>query len=249
MNALIKKDERLLHKVESFPIKGFLETSLLDWCGKLSAVLFLPGCNFRCPYCHNTELVLQPHKLPDVSMDYVLRRLRKFKGWIDGIVVTGGEPTLQPALPSFIRRIKKKNWLVKLDTNGSNIDMLKQLIDEQLLDCVALDIKAPLNEVDYYRATGRCFIIESIKECLELLKSSNIDYELRTTVCPGLIDKKKLKQLLPQIKGAKRLVLQNFRPSQTIDSRLQHLMPYPKEYMQELGQMSEGYVNELRVVE
>ena len=226
---------------------------MLDWWGKIAAVLFLPGCNFRCPYCHNPELASNPNALPDIPLENILVRLSKFKGWIDGIVITGGEPTQHNNLPDFIRRIKQGSvtqdaWPVKLDTNGSHPDMLAQLLEDDMLDYVALDVKAPLNELDYQRATGRGAKVEAIRECIQLLKASGLDYELRTTVCPTLLDKTKLKQLLNQIKGAKRLVLQNFKPAQVLDANFQQLKPYPKEYIHELGQMSEKYVGELRLV-
>ncbi len=221
---------------------------MLDWWGKIASVLFLPGCNFRCPYCHNPELAHNPDALPDIPLENVLVRLGKFKGWIDGVVITGGEPTLKDELPAIIRQIKQKNWPVKLDTNGSRPDMLARLLAEGLLNYVALDVKAPLNELDYQRATGRGAKVEAIRECIDLLKASGLDYELRTTVCPTLLDKTKLKQLLDQIKGAKRLVLQNFKPAQALDANFQQLKPYSKEYIQELGQLSEKYVQELRLV-
>ncbi len=239
--------------MDDFYIKGFIETSMLDWWGNIASVLFLPGCNFRCPYCHNHELAHNPNALPDIPLEKVLARLSRFKGWIDGIVITGGEPTLHNNLPDIIRRIKQGSvtqdaWLVKLDTNGSNPDMLAQLLDEGLLDYVAMDVKAPLNELDYQRATGCGAKVESVRECIDLLKNSGLDYELRTTVCPTLLDKPKLKQLLDQIKGAKRLVLQNFKPAQVLDPDFQQIKPYSKEFIHELGQMSEKYVGCLRLV-
>lgn len=229
-------------------VKGFIENSMLDWWGKLVAVIFLPGCNFRCPYCHNPDLVLNPQDLPDIPLEYIFDRLAKFSNWIDGVVVTGGEPTLSPDLPDIVRRIVKAGLPAKLDTNGSHPKMLAQLLEEGLLDYVALDVKAPLNELDYQRATGRGAKVEDIKESINLLKNSGIEYELRTTVCPSLLDEAKLKQLLQQIKGVKRLVLQNFKPSQLINPEYEDIKPYSKEYIQKLGRMSEEYVGELRLV-
>lgn len=234
--------------MESLHIKGFLENSMLDWWGKLVAVLFLPGCNFRCPYCHNPALVLNPQDLPDIPLEHIFSRLAKSGGWIDGVVITGGEPTLSTDLPQLIRQIRKAGFPVKLDTNGSNPVMLTQLLEEGLLDYVALDVKAPLNELDYQRATGQGSKVADIAESINLLKNSGIDYELRTTVCPSLLDEAKLKQLLVQIKGAKRLVLQNFKPSKLINPDYEDIKPYSKEYIQELGKMSEEYVGELRLV-
>jgi pyruvate formate lyase activating enzyme len=233
---------------DNLSIKGFIETSMLDWWGKLSAVLFLPGCNFRCPYCHNPDLVLRPRTLSDIPLAYVLKRLAEFKGWLDGVVITGGEPTLHPELPALIRCLKKAGWPVKLDTNGSRPDMLKKLLADNLLDYVAMDVKAPLNELDYQRAAGKGIAVGAIKQTINLLKGANVDYELRTTVCPGITDKDKLTELFSQLKGVKRLVLQNFKPAQVIDEQWQNLKPFPNEYLQEMGHLGKGYVEELRMV-
>ena len=135
-------------------IKGFLETSFVDWTGKICSVVFAPGCNFRCPFCHNHELVLQPHRFETVPEEYVLDRLSTFRGWIDGVCITGGEPTLQPDLKDFIRRLKKTGFEVKLDSNGTRPEVLTELAEEGLLDYVAMDVKGPLNHIDYSRASG-----------------------------------------------------------------------------------------------
>src|SRR5512135_851580 len=135
-------------------IKGFLETSFLDWPGKLCSVLFLPLCNFRCPYCHNHPLVFHPEQYADISLEVVLNRLRSLKNWIDGVCISGGEPTLHRGLPLLIQEIKRKKFLVKLDTNGSNPQMLRDLIENKSIDFVSMDVKAPLDPFHYSRSAG-----------------------------------------------------------------------------------------------
>src|SRR4030067_3759239 len=122
-------------------IKGFLETSLSDWPGRLCSVLFLPHCNFRCPYCHNHSLVFHPDQYSSVLLKDIFARLHSFKGWIDGVCVTGGEPTLHPDLPLLIQEIKHNGFLVKLDTNGSNPEMLEKLIEKGEVDFISMDVK------------------------------------------------------------------------------------------------------------
>ncbi|HDD35204.1 MAG TPA: anaerobic ribonucleoside-triphosphate reductase activating protein, partial [Candidatus Desulfofervidus auxilii] len=120
-------------------IKGFQKTSLIDYPGKICSVLFLPGCNYRCPFCQNPDLIENPDKLPDIEEGYILSFLKKRKGLVDGVCITGGEPTIHKELPSFIKKIKDLGFLVKLDTNGSNPEMVEHLIKNKLLDYVAMD--------------------------------------------------------------------------------------------------------------
>ena len=127
-------------------IKGFLETSFVDWPGKVVSVLFLPRCNFRCPFCHNHSLVVNPAGYDDIPRPYIMARLTELKEWVDGVCISGGEPTIHPRLPSLMAEVKEVGLAVKLDTNGSRPDILQALLAQGLVDCVAMDIKAPLNE-------------------------------------------------------------------------------------------------------
>ena len=127
-------------------IAGFNRTSLLDWDGCVTAVIYLPSCNFRCPFCHNRELVLTPEVYEDVPLEFVEDYISENREFLDGIVITGGEPTIHRDLPELVKRIKALGMKVKLDTNGTNPEMLKDLIDAGLIDYVAMDLKAPLDE-------------------------------------------------------------------------------------------------------
>lgn len=169
-------------------IGGFEKQSFIDWEGKLAAVIFTAGCNFRCGYCHNPELVYprlirQSKFIPEQEVfDYLSTR----KQWLDGVVITGGEPTMHHDLPDFIKTIKQMGYRIKLDTNGSNPKLLQKLIENQWIDYVAMDIKTVLSTKPYQEICGvtNKNSVPNIEKCLEILQNSNIDYQLRTTVIP-----------------------------------------------------------------
>ena len=193
-------------------VKGLIDISFVDWDGKISSVLFLPTCNFRCPFCHNVNLVLCPEKLDTIPFEYIEDQLKKQKGWTDGVCITGGEPTLHSSLPELCSRIKKMGLMVKLDTNGTNPTMLKELMDMKLVDYVAMDIKAPLTIEKYSKATGVNTekLLENVKESIRLLMESGIDYEFRTTVVPSIHTLDDIKQVCLSLKGCRKYVLQKF---------------------------------------
>ena len=215
-------------------IKGFLETSFLDWPGKICSVLFLPHCNLRCPYCHNHSLVYHPERLTSFSIQEILDRLSSFKGWIDGICITGGEPTLHPNLPLLIREIRRKGFLVKLDTNGTHPRVLEKLVGEREFDYVAMDVKAPLDVVRYRRAAGVPVNLDLILESIDILKRGNIDYQFRMTVVPGIHKPEDVQTLADQLRAGKRLVLQNFNPENPLDPDLKGLFPFDFKVLKEM---------------
>lgn len=193
-------------------VKGFVDVSFVDWDGKVSSVVFVSGCNFRCPFCHNVNLVLCPEKLETIPFEVIEEQLKEQKGWIDGVCITGGEPTLHSRLPEYCLKLKKMRLLVKLDTNGTNPSLLKDLIDRQLVDYVAMDVKAPLTKEKYSKATGINAekLLENVKQSIRTLMESNIDYEFRTTVVPTIHTINDIEQVCRQIKGCKKYVLQKF---------------------------------------
>ena len=193
-------------------IKGFLDVSFVDWDGKVCSVIFLSNCNFRCPFCHNVNLVLRPEKLETVPFKIIENNLKRQKDWIDGVCITGGEPTLHSTLPELCIKIKKMGFLVKMDTNGTNPTMLKELIDSKLVDYVAMDIKAPLTLEKYSKATdvNTEELLENAKKSIQILIESNIDYEFRTTVVPTIHSVDDVKQICQGIQGCKKYVLQEF---------------------------------------
>jgi pyruvate formate lyase activating enzyme len=215
-------------------IKGFLETSFVDWPGKVCSVLFLPYCNFRCPYCHNHLLVLHPEQYLSIPFEETLARLRSFEGWIDGVCLTGGEPTLHADLPFLIREIKRNRFLVKLDTNGSNPQVLENLIKAREIDFVSMDVKAPLDPLNYRRSIGLSFDLNLILRSIEILKRGEVEYEFRTTVVPGLHQKENIQNLGFQLRAGKRFVLQNFNPENPLDPSLKNILPYDPKVLKEM---------------
>lgn len=221
-------------------ICGLQKVTLIDFPGRVAATVFLCGCNFRCPWCYSKELVL-PQNIevqPKISEKQFFDFLKTRQTLLSGVVVCGGEPTIHKDLPQFIKKIKKMNFLVKLDTNGSNPGVLKKLIGDNLLDYVAMDIKQipnPKSKIQKYdEATGIKVNLEKIRESVELIKSSGIDYEFRTTVVPGIHTKEDIIAIAKWLSPAKKYYLQNFRPEKTIDSAFEETKPYTLEYLLEI---------------
>ncbi len=199
-------------------IGGFQSFSMLDYQDKLCAIVFTRGCNFRCPYCHNPELVNGCQLVTPYKNEEVLALLEKRKGKLDAVVITGGEPTLHPELPGFIKQIKAMGFFVKLDTNGTNPGMIYKLLEHGLIDYIAMDIKAPFDK--YELLTGAKVDIEKIKTSVDLIRNANVDYEFRTTVVDFLLDSDDVKKIITSLQGVKRYIIQNFNPSQTLDDTI-----------------------------
>ncbi len=213
-------------------IAGLQKLTLVDYPGKLACTVFLAGCNFRCPWCYNPELVLpekieKGFKMPTKDFFDFL----KFRtSLLDGVVVCGGEPTLNKDLPLFCQRIKKMGYLIKLDTNGSNPEMIKDLINQKLVDYIAMDIKAPKEK--YKQATGSKVDIKQIQKSIDILKKGKVYYEFRTTIIPGLLGKEDIIKIVHWIGPAKKYYLQNFQGERdTINSEFKGKNPYLKEYL------------------
>jgi len=223
-------------------IKGFLETSFVDWPGKLCSVLFLPYCNFRCPYCHNHPLVFHPEQYLSIPLEDILNRLRSFEGWIDGVCITGGEPTLHVDLSALIREIKRSGFLVKLDTNGSNPQMLENLMEAGEIDFVSMDVKAPLDPFSYQRSAGTSIDLNLILKSIDILKRGSVDYEFRMTVVPGLHQKEDIQTLGSQLRAGQRFVLQNFDPENPLDPALKNIPPYDLKILKEMERVVQEMV-------
>jgi pyruvate formate lyase activating enzyme len=215
-------------------IKGFLETSLSDWPGRLCSVLFLPTCNFRCPYCHNHPLVFHPEQYATIPLENIFARLHSLRDWIDGICLTGGEPTLHTDLPLLVQEIKKHRFLIKLDTNGSNPEKLGQLIETGAVEFVSMDVKAPLSPFCYSRSAGLTIKLEPILESIEILKRGKVDYEFRMTVVPGLHKVEDIQTLGNQLRVGPRLILQNFNPENPLDPCMKSIVPYDPKVLKKI---------------
>ncbi len=213
-------------------ICGLQKLTLIDYPGRLAATIFLCGCNFRCPWCYSRELVLpeEIEKQIKISDRELFDFLEERKGILEGVVLCGGEPCLHEDLPQFCQKIKKLGYLVKLDTNGSHPQMLKKLIDEELIDYVAMDVKLPKER--YKEVLG--VDVKNIEESIKVLKDSKIDYEFRTTVVPTILDKEDIIKIAKWLSPAKKYYLQNFRPEKTIDPKFEKIRPYPDEYLPEI---------------
>jgi len=229
-----------------FLIKGFLKTSLIEWPGEIAAVIFLPHCNFRCPFCHNSDLVLRPQNLTTIPEDEVLVDLAKRRSWIDGVVITGGEPTLQPNLPQFLLKIKQLNLKTMLETNGSHPEMLQVLFKRNLLDYLSMDLKAPFDE-RYQKATGIKVNLSDIQKSMNMIRKSGVNYELRTTVVPGFLSKVDLFDLAESIPWAKRWFLQQFVPHNTLNPEFTKIKPYSKKEMEKMTKMLREIVRTVRL--
>ncbi len=188
--------------------------SLVDYPGKTAAVVFTQGCNFRCLYCHNKELVIPSCFRPAISQEEVLSFLIKRQGFLGGLVITGGEPTLQKDLLDFLRKVRRLSFAIKLDTNGSRPDVLKTVIEEKLVDFIAMDVKAPL-EI-YNKLAGVAVDTALIKESIVIIKNSGLDHQFRTTLVRPLLCFEDMPKLSMLVSGAKHYVLQNFRTCENL---------------------------------
>ena len=229
------------------PIWGLLENTLIDWEGKIASIIFLPGCNFRCRYCHAAHLLRGGPDHEVIPHEAVFDLVRQRKGWIDGVVISGGEPLLHPTLPDLIRALKGLGVGVKLDTNGSSPDKLAALIDEGLIDFVAMDVKAPLTPEKYREITDVDVDVSLIQRNIDTLLAGRIDYEFRTTVCPVFTDAEDIRGIAEAVQGAKRLVLQPFRPQNLLDESLLDVKPYPIETLREFADIARPFVQECYV--
>lgn len=225
-------------------IHGFQKTTLLDYPGHLAATIFLGGCNFLCPFCHNASLVLSPDSLPAIPKEEVLAYLRKRKGILEGVCITGGEPTLETGLLDFIKEIKALGLQVKLDTNGSNPMLLKELLSQELLDYVAMDIK---NSPDKYAAAiGKSNVpLKNISESIKLLLTDKIDYEFRTTISKELHTPSDFLLIGEWIKGARAYYLQSYKESEDVISPGFH--SYSKEELQKIRDTLLPYASKVEI--
>jgi pyruvate formate lyase activating enzyme len=198
-------------------IGGIQKVSLIEYPGKISTIVFTQGCNFRCPYCHNPELVDPGRYQECLPVETVFSYLEKRKGKIEALSITGGEPTIQDDLTLFIRHVKSIDYLIKIDTNGSRPDVLEELIRNKLVDYIAMDIKSPLKK---YREITRTPVRgKAIRQSIEIIMSSGIDYEFRTTVVKSQLNEADLLEIGSLIKNAPLYALQRYIPTKPLDNK------------------------------
>ncbi len=225
-------------------IGGFIPFSLVDFPGRFSCIIFTVGCNFRCPFCYNRDLVFGNVEV--IPEEKILRWLESKKGKLEGCTITGGEPTLQPDLPEFIEKVKALGFDVKLDTNGSIPEMLREVLP--LVDYVAMDLKAGLTPERYAKATGVKDMLERVKESARILMSSDVPYEFRTTVVPGIVTEEDIHSIGKFIKGARLWAIQQFRPeATTIDPAFSQVLPYLPSTVRKYAEIARQYVQKVVV--
>lgn len=245
---------------------GIQKTTLLDYPGKVAATVFTYGCNFRCPFCHNPETVIEPLKEEQiVPEEYVLDFLSNRKGKLDALVITGGEPLLHKDLLPFLRKVKELGFLVKVDTNGSFPDEIQKYLDLGIVDYWAMDIKnseeryletAGLNNVGtglvpvQNRTTTRVVptdMLQNIKQSISLIKNSGVDYEFRTTVVPSLHDEESMRGIGELIKGARKFYIQNFRAGKTLDKSYENKRSFTPDELSVFKKIMEEYVEQVEI--
>lgn len=220
-------------------IGGLQKCSLIDYPGKISAIVFTIGCNFRCPYCHNPELVDETSE--EISEDSIFEFLERRKNLLDAVTITGGEPTLHDDIIPFIRKIKALGFLVKLDTNGTNPDVIETVQNENLVDYIAMDIKAPVNS--YEKTVGRPVNADAIKKSIALIMGGTTPYEFRTTVVKTLLSPEDIRSIGEDINGARTYYLQKFVPTKTLNPAFIRKTTYTDAEFEEMRTMMGTYVN------
>lgn len=214
---------------------GIQRTSLIDFPDKVAAVLFMPGCNLRCPYCYNWRIVLNP-KPPFINEGVALQTLEERKKYVDAVVLTGGEPTIHRELPKFLKKLKDAGFVVKLDTNG----FLPQVFEECLpyLDYVALDVKTSSEK---YARLGAKDVINLLRT-IKILKDNGVKHEFRTTVVPSFVDADDIPKIGEMVEGAENFAFQQFIPGDTLDESFRTLKPYPPETIKGFAESMKKYV-------
>jgi len=222
-------------------IIGIEKSSFIDYPNNICSVIFTGGCNFRCSYCHNSSAV---NNIGDtIDEEEVINFLKKRKKFVDALCISGGEPTLQNDLYKFICRVKEQGFLIKLDTNGTNPNLLRRLIDEKLIDYVAMDIKAPLYK--YSSVTQTNINLHDIEESINILLENKVDYEFRTTICKELLNVEDIKTIANELKGCKTYVLQNFRDGETVLGGENKFTSYKTEELQEIEKAISPLLNKV----
>lgn len=217
---------------------GIQKTSLLDFPDRIATVLFTPGCNLRCPYCHNWRLVLEP-KPPFLSEETVFQILKSRRRYIDAVAITGGEPTIHRDIPQFLRKLKEEGFAVKLDTNGFFPSVLEECLP--YVDYVALDVKTSAEKYALLGAKDLTGFLHTI----EILKREKVDYEFRCTVVPGFVNEEDIPKMGGLVKGGKRFAFQQFVPGDTLDKAFSSVKPYTEDVIVQFAEIMRHYVDEV----
>lgn len=217
---------------------GVQKTSLLDFPERIATVLFTPGCNLRCPFCHNWRIVLNP-KPPFLNERTVIQILESRKKYVDAAVITGGEPTMHRELPRFLKQLKERGFTVKLDTNGFFPNVMEECLP--YVDYVALDVKTSTEKFGHLGARDATGFLRSV----EILKNGKVEYEFRATVVPGFVDEEDITKMGEIVKGGKRFALQQFVPGNTLDKTFNMVKPYAADVVASFADIMKKYVTEV----
>jgi len=226
-------------------IGGLHKTSLIDYPGKICAIIFTQGCNFKCPYCHNPELVNPEEFSALIPEEEIFSFLEKRKKYLDAVSITGGEPLIQKDILEFLGKLKKLGFLIKIDTNGSLPEILQEIIEKNLVNYISMDVKGPLEKYDLI--IGVKIDTEKIKESIELIKNSNIDYEFKTTVVKKFLDEKDFIKIGQLLKGTKLYFLQKFVPTKTVNKDFLEEKTYSDEEFENIKNIMKEYVLECKI--
>jgi len=218
-----------IEKPLNYKVDSWIESSLVDWDGKICSVVYFSGCNFKCPWCQNAGLVKK--KEQTTSLNDILTYMERNKNYVDGVVFSGGEPTLEPSLPNILKEIKDRKFLTGLETNGSQPKVLEEIIDAHLLDFIAMDVKAPLNADMYNKLCGVKVDLKKIRKSIKIVKEAEIEKEFRTTVIPCWLTPEDVLEIAKKVQPVK-LVLQSFSPQETLDPKFRNVTPYPESQIQ-----------------
>ena len=226
-------------------IKGFQGTSLLDFPGRVSSLLFFGGCNLTCPFCHNPSLVLDPDQYPDYPRQVVLDELKSRMPFIDGVVISGGEPSIDPECIELLQEIKDLGLAVKLDTNGLRPDKLKRAIEGGIVDYIAFDLKtAPARYGELHHSPVD---LEALQRSIALLLADRVEYEFRTTCVPGFVDAATVEMMGAAVQGARRWIFQQFMPGHSLDDKFRGSEPYPAETIRSFAEIGGRHVREVSI--
>lgn len=219
---------------------GLQKTSLIDFPEKIATVLFTPGCNLRCPFCHNWRLVLEPRG-PFLREEQALQILESRRRFVDAVVLTGGEPTMHPDVPQFLKTLRERGFTLKIDTNGFFPDVLEKCLP--YLEYIAVDVKTSL---DRYRLLG-ANNVNSFMRTIELVKKGSTDYEFRNTAVPGFVEEQIIPQMGEIVQGAKRFIFQQFVPGDTLDTTFNSVKPHTSDTLSHFADQMKEYVEKVLI--
>ncbi|PLX82367.1 MAG: anaerobic ribonucleoside-triphosphate reductase activating protein [Desulfuromonas sp.] len=220
-------------------VKGFQGTSLLDYPGRIASLVFFGGCNLTCPFCHNPTLVTDPKQYPDFPLEALLEELRQRSSFIDGVVISGGEPTVDAGLIPLLRKIRALGLLVKLDTNGLAPRVMKEILTEGLVDFVALDLKTDPKR--YGELHSAPVDLSALEKSARLILERAPDYEIRTTCVPGFVEEPDIDAIGALVCGARTWVLQQFQPRHALAETSRETDPHPPQRLEAFAELARGY--------